>query len=67
MTVLYSQFFVAPVRVIRYNNVDLEIGSLDENGSINAPYGLMIREWMRQIMYGEEDHEWASLVEETSN
>ncbi|KAI1255117.1 hypothetical protein MGN70_003180 [Eutypa lata] len=61
-----TAFFIAPVRVIRHGNLDLEIGSLDDNGTIHAPYGLMLREWMRQIVYGEEDSEWACLVEENS-
>jgi len=27
-------------------------------------YAALFKEWLRRIMYGEEEHEWAVLVEE---
>ncbi|EON96065.1 putative branched-chain amino acid cytosolic protein [Phaeoacremonium minimum UCRPA7] len=58
-----TAFFIAPVGVIRYRDADIKIGAV-EDGVLKAPYTLQIRDWLRKIMYGEENNKWGRLIDE---
>ena len=55
-----TAFFVAPVGLIHFRNKDFEI-PLDGDSGI---YARQIRQWLTNIMYGKEAHEWGVVVGE---
>ena len=55
------QYFVCGVSVISYCDQDLQIPTVKgESGE----YAAMVKEWLMDIMYGKEEHEWGVVVEE---
>lgn len=56
-----TAYFVCPVSVIHYKDQDLQIPmSQGESGQYTA----LIKNWLVNIMYGKEQHEWGVVVEE---
>ncbi|KAF4538141.1 putative branched-chain-amino-acid aminotransferase protein [Lasiodiplodia theobromae] len=54
-----TAFFIAPVGLIHFRGKDIEIPlAAGETGK----YAHVIKTWLRNIMYGKEDHEWARVV-----
>lgn len=56
-----KQFFVAPVSKIHFRGVDIDVPMA--KGEI-GDYTNVIKNWLVDIMYGREDHEWGVVVEE---
>ncbi|MCJ1415807.1 hypothetical protein MMC32_002140 [Xylographa parallela] len=56
-----TAFFISPVSEIHYRGMDLDIPL--ENG-VSGKYAALIKSWLRNIMYGKEDHSWGVVVEE---
>ncbi|KAI8716304.1 Branched-chain-amino-acid aminotransferase [Fusarium sp. LHS14.1] len=56
-----TAFFVAPVGMIRYRDTDIHIGNKTEEGDLVAPYTLMLRNWLKDIMYENEPHAWSPV------
>lgn len=57
-----SQFFISPVSVIHFWGTDLDV-PLDDG--VSGKYAALIKTWLKNIMYGREDHPWGVVVEET--
>ena len=49
-----------PIALIHFRGKDLHIPVADDN------YGTKIKQWLMDIMYGDEKHEWGVVVEERS-
>lgn len=49
-----------PVSLIHFRGKDLHI----PNPSANDNYGHKLKQWLMDIMYGNEQHEWGVVVEE---
>jgi hypothetical protein len=47
--------------MIRYKDTDINIGHKTEEGDLVAPYTLMLRNWLKDIMYGNESHAWGRV------
>ncbi|PMD44259.1 putative branched-chain-amino-acid aminotransferase [Hyaloscypha variabilis F] len=59
-----TAYFVCPVCVIHYKDQDLQI-PMSQGDS--GPYAALIKSWLVDIMYGNEQHEWGVVVEETGS
>ena len=57
------QFFISAVSEIHYRGRDLDI-PLSEGQS--GKYASLFKTWLKNIMYGKEDHKWGFVVEETN-
>ncbi|KAH9225639.1 hypothetical protein K456DRAFT_1851958 [Colletotrichum gloeosporioides 23] len=57
-----TAFFVCPISLIHHRGKDVQIGmgGAGEGGE----YTLRIKKWMKDIMYGGEQHEWGLVVQE---
>ncbi|MCJ1389227.1 hypothetical protein MMC18_002083 [Xylographa bjoerkii] len=58
-----TAFFISPISEIHYRGKDLDIPL--ENG-VSGKYAALIKNWLKNIMYGKEDHPWGVIVEENS-
>ncbi|KAK3957011.1 branched-chain-amino-acid aminotransferase [Pseudoneurospora amorphoporcata] len=56
-----TAFFIAPVSQIHHRGTDVHI-PLGENNS--GAYTAKIKSWMKDIMYGNEQHEWGLVINE---
>jgi len=56
-----TAFFIAPVSQIHHRGTDVHI-PLGENDS--GAYTAKIKSWMKDIMYGNEQHEWGLVINE---
>ena len=56
-----SQFFIAPVCRIHFRGKDLEIPTSEGD---SGKYAAALKSWLKNIMYGQEQHEWGVVVEE---
>ena len=54
------QYFIMPISLIHYRGTDLHIPFADDN------YGSKLKQWLMDIMYGAESHEWGVVVQERS-
>ena len=57
-----TQFFISPVSELHFRGKDFYI-PLSEG--ISGKYALLIKTWLKNIMYGKETHPWGVVVEET--
>ncbi|TVY43575.1 Branched-chain-amino-acid aminotransferase, mitochondrial [Lachnellula occidentalis] len=56
-----TAYFVSPVSVISYKGEDLQIPmAKGETGE----YAGLIKDWLVNIMYGKEQHEWGVVIDE---
>lgn len=55
------QFFVCPVSLVHHRGKDVSFGMGDGEG---GKYTQTIKKWMKDIMYGGEDHAWGVVVQE---
>lgn len=55
-----TAFFIAPVGLIHFRGKDLEVAMDGDSGV----YARIIKQWLVNIMYGKEQHEWGVVVEE---
>lgn len=54
-----TAFFIAPVGMIHFRGKDVDIPlAAGDSGK----YAHIIKTWLRNIMYGKENHEWARVV-----
>jgi len=59
-----TAFFVCPVAVINYGGEDLQIPMVKgETGE----YAGLIKQWLVNIMYGKEQHEWGVVIDEKTD
>lgn len=58
-----TAFFISPVSTIHFRGIDLEI-PMKENGGTTGPYSRLLKTWLKDIMYGREEHEWGVVVPE---
>lgn len=56
-----TAFFIAPVGVIHFRSADLEVPMDDGESGL---YTRLIKQWLVNIMYGKEEHEWGVVVDE---
>ncbi len=57
-----DQYFVCPVSLIHHRGQDLEIPI---NTSLcGGEHTMQVKGWLRDIMYGVEQHKWAVVVDE---
>ncbi|KLU86529.1 branched-chain-amino-acid aminotransferase [Magnaporthiopsis poae ATCC 64411] len=57
-----TAFFVTPVSLIHHRGKDAAIG-MGDNGE-GGKYTLQLKQWLKDIMYGNEQHEWGVVVQE---
>ncbi|KAK0945473.1 hypothetical protein LTR48_002660 [Friedmanniomyces endolithicus] len=55
-----TAFFVAPVSVIHFRGRDIAVPMDGDSGV----YARLIKQWLSNIMYGKQQHEWGVVVEE---
>ncbi|KAK3109941.1 hypothetical protein LTR53_016285 [Teratosphaeriaceae sp. CCFEE 6253] len=55
-----TAFFIAPVGLIHFRGKDIEVPIDGESGV----YARLLKQWLSNIMYGKQDHEWGVVVEE---
>ena len=55
------QYFVCPVSTVNYRDRDLKIPMARGD---SGEYAALIKNWLVNIMYGKEKHEWGVVVEE---
>ena len=55
-----QQFFICPVSLIHHRGKDVKIpmGNTGESGEYTAK----VKGWLKDIMYGNEEHEWGVVV-----
>lgn len=51
-----TAFFIASIGLIHFRGQDIELTS--------GVYSKLVKQWLTNIMYGNEQHEWGALVEE---
>ena len=56
-----TAYFVCPVSVISYKDQDLQIPMARGD---SGEYAALIKNWLVNIMYGKEEHEWGVVIEE---
>lgn len=56
------QFFITPVLLIHVRGRDLAMRQIHE--TTDKRYATIIKGWLKDIMYGVEDHEWGLVVDE---
>ena len=56
-----TAFFIAPVQDIHFRGTDVELPLAK---GVEPKYALSIKEWLKDIMYGREQHPWGHVVEE---
>ena len=56
-----TAFFIAPIGLIHFRGKDLEVPM--KSGE-SGEYARLIKEWLVDIMYGNETHEWGVMIEE---
>ncbi|KAL8392968.1 hypothetical protein RB595_002962 [Gaeumannomyces hyphopodioides] len=57
-----TAFFVTPVSLIHHRGKDAPI-SMGDKGE-GGRYTLRLKQWLKDIMYGNEQHEWGVVVQE---
>lgn len=57
---LTKKYFITPVKAIR--NADVDIDLLSQRSG----YAAQIKTWLGGIMYGEEENDWAYIIDESS-
>lgn len=55
-----TAFFIAPVSLIHFRGKDMEV-PIDGDSGV---YARVIKQWLTNIMYGKESHEWGIVVDE---
>ena len=55
------QYFIAPVAKINFRGTDLEISTSEGD---SGKYAAVLKTWLKEIMYGQKQHEWGVVVEE---
>lgn len=58
-----TAYFVTPVSCINFRGTNLSIPMVRGN---TGEYTAIIKNWLKNIMYGKEFHEWGVVVEETA-
>ena len=56
-----TAYFVAPISLIEWKGAELAIPM--EEGHTGR-FARILGDWMREVMYGAVEHEWATVVEE---
>lgn len=61
-----TAFFIAPVSEIHFRGKDvvLPVGREGAVGNEGKELTMKIKGWLKDIMYGREEHEWAVVVDE---
>jgi branched-chain amino acid aminotransferase len=59
-----TAYFVCPVAVINYKEKDLYIPMARGD---SGDYAALIKGWLKNIMYGKEQHEWGVVIKEVEN
>ncbi|KAK6217023.1 branched-chain amino acid aminotransferase [Colletotrichum tabaci] len=57
-----TAFFICPISLIHHRGKDVNMG-MGSDGQ-GGEYTLKIKQWVRDIMYGGEQHEWGVVVQE---
>jgi branched-chain amino acid aminotransferase len=55
------KYFITPVSAINYRDEDLDIPMGDGTG---GHYAGLLKKWLKDIMYGNVEHEWGVVVDE---
>ena len=56
-----TAFFIAPVELINFRGKDLKVPMA---GGDSGTYAKVIKTWLRNIMWGKEQHKWGYVIEE---
>jgi branched-chain amino acid aminotransferase len=56
-----TAYFVCPVSVVNYREKDIEIPMAKGD---SGEYAAKIKQWLVDIMYGNENHEWGVVIDE---
>ena len=60
-----TAFFVAPISDIHFRGKDVQLPLATGSGDEGKETAMMIKNWLKDIMYGRTEHEWGVVVEET--
>ena len=55
------QFFISPISNIHFRGRDLEVPMSE---GITGEYAAILKTWLKRIMYGAEEHDWAVVLKE---
>ena len=58
-----TAFFISPVSTIHFRGTDIDF-PLKENSGTTGFYAMILKTWLKDIMYGKEQHEWGVVVPE---
>lgn len=58
-----TAFFIAPVSLIHFRGEDLVVPTEEGESGV---YTRVVKEWLVNIMYGKETHEWGVVVDEVA-
>ncbi|KAM3072251.1 hypothetical protein ACMFMG_009067 [Clarireedia jacksonii] len=56
-----TAYFVCPVSVVNYREKDIEIPMVKGD---SGEYAAKIKQWLVDVMYGNESHEWGVVIDE---
>ena len=56
-----TAFFITPVELINFRGKDLKIPMAEGD---SGAYAKVIKTWLRNIMWGKEQHKWGYVIEE---
>ncbi|KAK4575124.1 hypothetical protein LTR86_000976 [Recurvomyces mirabilis] len=59
-----TAFFIAPVALIHFRGKDIEVPT---DGGEAGVYTRLVKQWLVNIMYGKESHEWGVVVDEEAS
>jgi len=55
------KYFITPVSAISFKDEDLEIPMV---GGASGYYAALLKQWLKDIMYGNVQHEWGVVIDE---
>ena len=55
------QYFITPVSAINFRDEEIDIPMGD---GMSGYYAALLKKWLKDIMYGNVQHEWGVVIEE---
>ncbi|TAQ84842.1 hypothetical protein B7494_g6837 [Chlorociboria aeruginascens] len=56
-----TAYFITPVSAVNFKEQELELPMGDGEGGY---YAIALKQWLKDIMYGNEDHRWGVVIDE---
>lgn len=55
------QYFVSPVSAVNFRDRDLVVPMA---AGVSGVYTALLKDWLKSIIYGNEQHEWGVIIED---